>query len=147
MGCCDSTTNTIVGCCSIHGTVPSGAAGVRWDSTGVTGQATGAKVHAYTADGSGTTPLTLGPNQRFWVAHLQLIVQTAGVALVYRGTAAGDYTAVNRILIGGPVSDNGGIVATLPNVRLQTGQELWVKLDNSDAYQVTGYGILETVSS
>lgn len=146
MSCCDSTTTTVVGCCSIHGTVPAGI-GVRWDSTGITGQAAGALVPAYTADGASVTPHTLTASQRYWITHMEVVVLTAGVVTVYRGTAAGDHTIVNRIIIGGPVSDNGGIVATLPFIRLAAAQNVWVKLDNSDAFQVTGYGIIETLTS
>jgi hypothetical protein len=146
MSCCDNSTNTVVGCCSIHGVVPAGV-GVRWDSTGISGQITGVKVPAYTADGSGTTPITLGVNQRYWITHMEIVVLTAGSSIVYRGTAPGDYTIVNRVIIGGPLSANGGIVATLPFIRLDTAQDVYVKLANSDAFQVTGYGIIETITS
>lgn len=146
MGCCDTTTTNVAGCCSIHGTVPAGT-GVRWDSTGVSGESTGALVPAYVADGSTTVPITLTTNQRYWITHMEIVVLTAGVVKVYRGTAVGDYTIVNRLIIGGPVSANGGIVASLPFIRLATSQNVYVKLAASGVFQVTGYGIIETITS
>ena len=144
MGCCDPVTVVGNGCCSIHGTVPAGF-GVRWDSNGVTGPSTGVQVPAYIADSDSVTELIVTSSQRFWIAEMHLVVSTAGDARVYRGVTANDFQIDNRVIIGGDFSANGGIVSSLPWIRLSLGQNVWVKTTADDAYQVVGYGILETI--
>ncbi len=144
MGCCDPVTTIGNGCCSIHGTVPTGI-GVRWDSLGATGPSTGVQVPVFTADSDSVVPTVVTSAQRLWIAWMQLVVSTAGDAQVYRGVAANDYLIANRHIIGGPFSANGGIVASLPWVRLSLGQNIWVKTTSDDPYKVIGYGLLETI--
>lgn len=145
MGCCDpSTTTAGSACCSIHGTVPTGV-GVRWDSEGVSGPSVGVQVPVYIADSDSAVPIVVTSSQRLWVAWIQLVVSTAGDARVYRGVTANDYQLLGRVIVGGPFSANGGIVASLPWVRGSLGQNLWVKTTSDDPYQVVGYGLLETI--
>lgn len=144
MGCCDPVTVAGNGCCSIHGTVPTGTA-VRWDSEGVTGPSAGVQIPVYIADSDSAVPIVVTSAQRLWIAWMQLVVSTAGDARVYRGVTANDYQIVNRVIVGGPFSANGGIVASLPWVRCSLGQNLWVKTTADDPYQVVGYGLLETI--
>ena len=146
MSCCDSTSTTVNGCCSIHGTLASGL-GVRWDSTGASGPSAGVEIPVYQADSISPSAITITSGQRLWVAWVQLIVATSGDSIIYRGTAAGDYTQANKVIAGGPVSDNGGVIATLPWVRLAAGDRLWAKTATDDAFRVIGYGILETIVS
>jgi hypothetical protein len=60
---------------------------------------------------------------------------------------ANDYQIANRVIVGGPLGATGGIVASPPWIRLALGQNLWVKATSDDPFQVTGYGILESITS
>lgn len=144
MSCsCDSTTTTVVGCCSIHGTVPSGI-GFIGSLSNAGGAQAGAEIPIYTADGT-VTPLTITSSVRLWVANIELVITSSGDSKVYRGTSTADDALLGRIMTGGPFPTNGGIVKSLPYVRTALGDKLYVKTAGADLYRVTVYGIYETV--
>lgn len=139
---CDTNTNVVAGCCSVHGIVPSGI-GFRAQAENVGGAQAGIELAIYTADG-GTSLLPNLASTRLWLSSAQLVVTGLGDSKIYRGLAVGDDGNPNSIILGGPFSANGGMVISLPWVRIGFGEKLFVKTATAEFFRATVYGIYES---
>lgn len=141
--CDSSSTTTVVSCCSIHGVVPNGI-GFRAQVSNAGGAVGGLEIPIYTADG-GVTPLVMSGTTRLWLSSAQLIITSTGDSILYRGTSVGDDSILNNIILGGPFSQNGGMVLSLPWIRLALAEKLFVKTAGADLFRATIYGVYESI--
>lgn len=132
------------GCCGLQGggSVPFGTAIVgRVRNTDVGGSAFELPIFTQITQSA----VTVGSQQRIYIAFVSIVCEDAGTVHLFQGTSTGD-GEINSI-IGGMVSDFGGIIANMPWIPLDLGQKLYIQLPATGSVDVSVYGRIVSVQS
>jgi hypothetical protein len=142
-----STTTVNELCCTIKPPLPTVGTTIpiQWHLEVTPSPSGGQQVPAYEAGVTSAGLIAPNASQRFWLYQYSINVATTQQIQLYSGDAAGDYAIIGRMLANATVSDNGGLIATVPVVPFGLGRQLYARgVGGAGIFHVVAYGILET---